>query len=349
MNKFARVITFVIVLTMVLGIVGCAAPVATKAPEASVATTAAKEATTVIKKPYEIAVVVKITGIPWFNVFETGVKRAATDLSVNAYQTGPAQADPAAQVKIIEDLVAKGVDAIAVVPDDAKALEPVFQKAKAKGILIFTHESPDQVGTDFDFELIDNVKFGEHTWDLLVQNMGDSGEYAIFVGGLTVPLHNFWADTGIAYAKAKYPNLKLVTERIPCGEDQELARQKTLELIKAYPNLKGIIGFGSLGPIGAAQALKEKGLEDKIAVVGTVIPSQAAPYLKDGSLKAGILWNPADAGYGLAWLAKYMLDGNKIVTGTIIPGIGPVTVDGTLIKAAKMLDITAENANSLGF
>ena len=35
-----------------------------------------------------------------------------------------------------------------------------------------------------------------------------AGEYAIFVGGLTVPLHNFWADTGIAYAKEKYPNLK---------------------------------------------------------------------------------------------------------------------------------------------
>ena len=125
-------------------------------------------------EPYEIAVVVKITGIPWFNVVETGVDRAAKELSVNAYQTGPAQADPAAQVKIVEDLVAKGVDAIAVVPNDAKALEPVFQKAKEKGIVVITHESPDQVGTDFDFELIDNVKFGQHAWDQLVKYMGDS-------------------------------------------------------------------------------------------------------------------------------------------------------------------------------
>jgi simple sugar transport system substrate-binding protein len=38
----------------------------------------------------------------------------------------------AAQVKIVEDLVAKGVDAIAVVPNDAKALEPVFKKARKK-------------------------------------------------------------------------------------------------------------------------------------------------------------------------------------------------------------------------
>lgn len=300
-------------------------------------------------EPFEIAVVVKITGIPWFNVVETGVKRAATELGVNAYQTGPAEADPAAQVKIVEDLIAKGVDAIAVVPNDAKALEPVFEKAKAAGIIVITHESPNQVGTDYDFEPIDNVKFGQGAWDQLVRHMGDSGEYAIFVGGLTVPLHNFWADTGIEYAKEKYPNLTLVTERIPCGEDQELARQKTLELIKAYPNLKGIVGFGSLGPIGAAQALKEKGLTDQIAVVGTVIPSQAAPYLKEGSLKEGILWNPADAGFGMVWLAKYLLEGNKIATGVEIPGLGAVTVDGQLVKLDKTLYITAENAESLGF
>jgi simple sugar transport system substrate-binding protein len=245
--------------------------------------------------------------------------------------------------------VAKGVDAIAVVPNDAKALEPVFQRAKEKGIIIITHESPDQVGTDYDFELIDNVKFGQQAWDQLVAHMGDSGEYAVFVGGLTVPLHNFWADTGIAYAQEKYPNLKLVTDRIPCGEDQELARQKTLELITAYPNLKGIVGFGSLGPIGAAQALKEKGLEDQIAVVGTVIPSQAAPYLADGSLKEGILWNPADAGYGMVWLAKYLLDGNKIESGTEIPGIGKITLDGFVVKADAILDINKDNAESLGF
>lgn len=280
---------------------------------------------------------------------ETGVDRAAKELNVNAYQTGPAQADPAQQVKMVEDLVAKGVDAIAVVPNDAKALEPVFKKAKEKGILIITHESPDQVGTDYDFELIDNVKFGQQAWDQLVAHMGDSGDYAIFVGSLTVPLHNFWADTGIAYAKEKYPNLNLVTERIPCGEDQELARQKTLELIKAYPDLKGIVGFGSLGPPGAAQAIEEKGLSDKIAVVGTVIPSQAAPYLKNGSMDEGILWNPADAGYGMVWLAKYMLDGNQVETGTEIPGIGKVTVEGNLVKADAILDITAENAESLGF
>lgn len=301
------------------------------------------------EEPYEIAVVVKITGIPWFNVVETGVDRAAEELGVNAYQTGPAEADPAAQVRIIEDLISKGVDAIAVVPNDAQALEPVLQRARDEGIVVITHESPDQVGADYNFELIDNVQFGQEAFRQLVRHMGESGEYAIFVGGLTVPLHNFWADVGIEYVQENYPDLTLVTERIPAGEDQELARQRTLELILAYPDLKGIVGFGSLGPIGAAQALEERGLTDQIAVVGTVIPSHAAPYLADGSMKEGILWNPADAGYGMVWLAKYLLDGNQIQTGVEIPGLGPVTVDGTMVKVDNILIITPENADTFGF
>jgi simple sugar transport system substrate-binding protein len=300
-------------------------------------------------KTYEIATVVKITGIPWFNRMETGVQKAAKELGVKAYQVGPADADPAQQVRMVEDLISKGVNAICVTPNDAKALEPVFERARKQGIVIITHESPDQKGKDYDIELIDNVKFAQHSWDTLVKYMGNKGEYAIFVGSLTVPLHNLWADEGIKYAKAKYPGLKLVTERIPCGEDQELAKQKTMELIKAYPHLKGIVCFGSLGPTGAAQALKEKGLTKKISVVGNVLPGQGAQYLKDGSMKQGILWDPADAGYAMTWIAKQMLDKVKPTNGMSIPGIGKVSVEGEVIKADAAIDITAANADSYGF
>jgi simple sugar transport system substrate-binding protein len=301
------------------------------------------------QKKYEIVTVVKIAGIPWFNRLEEGVTQAAKDLNVNSYMVGPADADPAQQVRMVEDLISKGVDAICVTPNDAKALEPVFAKARAKHILILTHESPDQKGKDYDLELIDNVRFGQHHWDMLVKYMGATGEYAIFVGSLTVPLHNLWADEGLKYAKTKYPGLKLVTDRIPCGEDQELAKQKTLELIKAYPNLKGIVCFGSLGPTGAAQVLMEKGLSNKISVVGTVLPNPAAAYLKNGSMKHGILWDPKNAGFGMTWIAKQMLDGKKIVNGMNIPGIGKISLSGDVIKVDAMIDITKDNVDSFGF
>ena len=302
------------------------------------------------KKP-EIVVVVKITGIPWFNRMEEGVVAAGKDLGVKAHQIGPSEADPAQQVKIVEDLIAKGVDAICVVPNDATAMEPVFKKAKSKGIIVLTHESPGQKGSDWDIETIDNKKFGEMNFEKLAQLMGGKGEFALFVGSLTVPLHNYWADVGLAYVKKKYPEMKLVTKRIPCGESAEEAYKQTLGLLKTYPHLKGIVGFGSLGPIGAAQVLKKKKLGGKVFVVGTVIPSHAAPYLKKGYIQEGFLWDPRDAGYALVAVAKKMLDKQEIKNGMEIKGLGPANVDTKdhVIKFDAILEITAENADKLGF
>ncbi|MFW6270293.1 MAG: substrate-binding domain-containing protein, partial [Bacillota bacterium] len=142
-----------------------------------------------------------------------------------------------------------------------------------------------------------------------------------------------------------------VTERIPCGESVEESYTRTIELLKTYPDLKGIVGFGSLGPIGAAQALEERNKTDQVAVVGTVIPGHAARYLKNGGMDYGYLWDPKDAGFAQVYIAKYILDGNEIEDGMEIPGLGKAEVDAEnkVIKVDAMIDITAENAASYGF
>jgi simple sugar transport system substrate-binding protein len=127
-------------------------------------------------------VVVKIAGIPWFTAMEKGIKEAAKDTGLNASMVGPTTADPAQQVRLVEDLVAN-VKVIAVVPNDAKALEPVFKRAQGAGIPIITHESPDQQGNTWDIEIIDNQQFGELYMKKLAEYMGEEGEYMVVVGG----------------------------------------------------------------------------------------------------------------------------------------------------------------------
>lgn len=300
---------------------------------------------------YEVAVVVKIIGIPFFNVFEEGVKQAAADLGINAYVTGPTEADAAQQVKIIEDLINTDVDAIVVVPNDATALEAVLERAQEKGILVIANESPDQVGADYDVEMIDNQKFAEEIAEYFAQQMGGEGGYALFVGGLSVPLHNTWADYVNAYLAANYPDMHEVCDRIPCGEDSAEARTKTLELISTYPDIKGVCGFGSQGPLGAAEAVKEKGLVGQFVVVGNIVPSEGAAYLAEGSITQGYLWNPADSGYATVYTAWYILNGGDVNSADFeVPEIGkPVISDTGVISYHKPLVITADNASDLGF
>ena len=69
-----------------------------------------------------MGVVVKIGGIPWFNAMETGIKEMGEKLGVDASMIGPTSADPALQVRAIEDLIAKSVNIIGIVPKQVKLL-----------------------------------------------------------------------------------------------------------------------------------------------------------------------------------------------------------------------------------
>lgn len=302
-------------------------------------------------KQYEIVNVVKVAGIPWFNQMNKGVEQASADLGVNARQLGPSTPDPAQQVKIIEDLIAKGVDAITVVPNDVTVLEPVFKKAREKGIIVLTHEAPDGHGADWDIETIDNQAYAKVTMDELAKNMNQKGGYAIYVGSLTVPLHNNWANLAIDYQKKAYPDMHEVTSRMPVAESIDASYAATNDLMKAHPDMGGIISYGSLGGIGAGEAIKKKRAKDKISVVGIMMPAQAAPYLMRGEIDKGFLWNPADAGYAMVAVAKQMLDGKEVSPGLSVKGLGEAEIDSgnRVIKFNKILEVDKSNARELGF
>ena len=137
-------------------------------------------------KKFTMVTVVKLVH-PWFDDTARGIKQAGEELGVNAYMVGPAQADAAQQIAMIEDEIAKGVDAICVVPNDPIAIEPVLKKAQDKGIITITHESAGQKNVDYDVEGFDNAQYGAHIMDLLVKYMGDHGTYVNFLGNLTGP------------------------------------------------------------------------------------------------------------------------------------------------------------------
>ena len=299
--------------------------------------------------PKTMTVVVKIAGIPWFNALEQGIKKASKDLSIDANMVGPANVDPAQQVKLLEDLIAKKVDCIGLVPLDNNVTAPVLKRAQAAGIKVITHEGPDQEGRDWNIDLIDSKRFGEVQMQRIAKDMGEEGEYVVYVGTLTTPLHNQWADAAIAYQKEHYPKMHLAADRFPGADEIDTSYRTSLDVIKAYPNLKGIVGFGSNGPIGAGNAVREKRLQKKIAVVGTVLPGQAKVLIEDGIIREGFLWNPTDAGYAMVALGKLVLDGVEIKDGVDIPGVGKATVDAPnkRIKVDKIMQINKETLPGL--
>jgi simple sugar transport system substrate-binding protein len=293
--------------------------------------------------------VAKTIGDAWTNLLEQGVTKAGKDFDVKTSVVGTTHGDPAEQVKLIEDLIAKKVDAIGLLPIDVKVLTPVLKRARDAGILVITQEGPNQDEKTWDVEMIDSKDYGETQMKALAREIGEKGDYAVVVGTLTTPMHNFWADAAIAYQKEHYPDMHLVADRFPGSDNVDASAQLMRDLTKAYPNLKGVIAFGAGGPIGAGNVLRERHLSNKIALVGSVVPSQAKPLLEAGAIREGFLWNPSDAGYAMVAVAQLEWKGKKIENGTDIPGLGKAIVDPQkrIIAVNRMLDITKQTVDGL--
>jgi ABC-type sugar transport system substrate-binding protein len=350
MKKFFA--TIVSLILMIGLLVGCVTQNSSTTNEGSKGQSSEKKESSSDGK-LKIAVVPKLVGIPYFNASEKGALKAGEDLGVEVIYTGPTEADAAQQVKVIEDLISQNVDVIAVAPNDPAALTPVLNKAKEQGIKVMDWDTPaDPSVVELSVHQIDDDAYGRHIAKTLVEKMGtEEGEIAILTGGLSAANLNAWIDAAKKELEENYPNIKLVTDKIATDEKQQVAYQKTLDLLKSYPNLKGIMAFSTPAPLGAAQAIQEKGLQDKVAVVGTALPKDSKPFLEDGSLDVAILWEPDKLGYLTVALAKDLAEGKKPQNGQNVENVGTIEVreDGKTVIMGPPTDFTAENAGDYDF
>ncbi len=302
-------------------------------------------------KKYSIATIVKISGIQWFNRMDEGVKKFAADTGNKAFQVGPAKADAQLQVQLVEDMIAQGVDAIAVVPFAPEALEPVLKKAMDKGIKVVSHEASEIQNVNWDVEAFSNAAYGEHIMQALGKCMDGKGEYAVFVGSLTSKSHNQWVDAAIAYQKKNFPDMKLVGSKNETFDDQQKAYAKTQELLRAFPNVRGFQGSASTDVAGIGLAVEERGMADKTCVMGTSLPSIASQYLDTGAVDMISFWDPALAGYAMNKIAVMLLEGKQPTNGMDLglPGYEKVDIQGKVIYGKAWVDVTKDNASQYPF
>jgi len=271
---------------------------------------------------YTIATVVKVDGIAWFDRMRVGVEEYGGETGHDTFLLGPSKADAAEQVRIIEDLIAQGVDAICVVPFSVEAVEPVLARAREEGIVVVSHEASTQENADIIIEAFDNAAYGEFLMENLAQRMGGVGKYATFVGSLQSKSHNEWVDAGVAYQEANYPDMELVVNKIEEFDDLDIASEKTLELLTTHPDLGGIQGSAMTTAPGAGLAVEQRGLEEQVSVVGTSLVSVSGQYLESGATDMIAFWDPAMAGKAMNEIAVRILDGGSIENGADLGIVG---------------------------
>jgi len=303
------------------------------------------------EKDFVIGVVVKNASNPWHQRIGQGIEKFAADTGVNAFWKGPAKGDAAMQLEVIEDLLASGVDALCVVPIEPATLEPVLEKAMERGVVVITHEGASQQNTNYNVEAFKAANFGEYLADTMADVIGEEGKYTLVVDYLTNASQNDWADGVEARVEAAYPNIELLAEapRVESQEDPEVAYEKTVELIKTYPDLKCIEGMSALVVPAAARAIEEMGLVGQVFTSGLAMPSHVQPFIKTGAVDSAGLWDPHDSGYAMCSLALKILNGEEITDGIDlgIPGYDNMELVGNQLLGQGWVTLNADNIDEM--
>ncbi|MCC5467149.1 autoinducer 2 ABC transporter substrate-binding protein [Pelosinus baikalensis] len=298
-----------------------------------------------------VAMVPKVIGSPYFDTCAEGAKKVAAEFGFEFLYTGPTSADAAQQVNIIQDLINKKVDVLIVAANDAQSVAPALKKAKAAGIKVMTYDAdstPD--ARDLFINQTTPEILGRHIMDNVAKEIGGSGEYAILTASLTASNQNVWIKWMKEQQAAKYPNITLVTIA-PSEEDQQKAFAQTQNLVKAYPNLKGIAALSTVAEPGAAQAIEQLNVIGKIKLVGLATPNGMRQYLKSGAAQSATLWDVGKLGYLSMYMAKQLLDGKTPTDGMEVPTVGKVAykADNKEIIMGEPLDFTKENVDTFNF
>lgn len=258
-----------------------------------------------------VAFVPKLQGIPYFEAMNEGGKQAAEELGIEWLYQGPTEADAAAQADIVRSFIQQGVDALIVAPNDPDSMAPLLQEAKDAGIAVATSDTdaPNSVREVFVSQASEEG-IAQGLTDQLMDAMGGAGKYAIVSCGETAANLNTWIDIQKTYTAEKYPDAEIV-DIVYAGEDQAQATSMATDLMNAHPDLTGLVGECTSSAPGVAQAVSDAGKTGEVFTVGLGTPKAMAPYLKDGSSSASILWDVMALGYLTAWTGMQLAEGNS--------------------------------------
>ncbi|MEX2443804.1 MAG: ABC transporter substrate-binding protein [Alkalispirochaeta sp.] len=234
----------------------------------------------------------------YWQTVNLGVQQAAEDLGLVVPFYGPAaETEVGAQMSLVENSIAKEVDAILLAPTDSEALIPVARRATELGIAVATFDV-DINNPEYRISFIatDNYAAGELAGERMGELLDGRGTVGI-VGHIAATMDTRERIDGFVDAMTEnYPNIELL-EPVYGDGDHQKSMDKATDLITGHPDLSGLYATNEGGAIGVALAVESAGKVGELTVVGFDSSEQEIRYLRDGVINGFVVQNPFQMGY----------------------------------------------------
>jgi ribose transport system substrate-binding protein len=243
----------------------------------------------------------------FWTIARKGVEKADGELSDAGVEFRLGDGTAAEQKRIVDDLLAKGIDGIAISPVDPANQTAMLNDAAQKAV-VFTHDSdaPDSkrecyVGTD-------NVAAGREAGALIKAALPQGGKIALFVGKLDARnAQERLAGIKDAIAGTKIQILDVRTD----DTDQVRAKANVAEMLVKHADVAALVGLWSYNGPAILNAVKDANRIGQVKIIAFDEDDETLSGVKAGQVVGTVVQQPYEFGYQAITLLAKAVKGDR--------------------------------------
>ena len=271
----------------------------------------------------------------FWTIARKGVEKADAELAdVTAEFKIPSDGTAAEQKRIVDDLLAKGIDGIAMSPVDPDNQTGLINELSQK-TLVFTQDSDAPNSQRACYVGTDNVAAGREAGKLIKEALPSGGKIMLFVGKLDA--RNAAERMQGIKEELTGSNIQIIDTRTD-DTDRVRAKSNVADTLVKYPDVAGLVGLWSYNGPAIVNAVRDASKIGQVKIIAFDEEDETLAGIKDGSIYGTVVQQPYEFGYQAIKLMAAALKGDR----SGIPANKQMFVPTKIIKQADVEEFTKQ-------
>jgi ribose transport system substrate-binding protein len=271
----------------------------------------------------------------YWTIARKGVEQAGRELpNVEAEFKIPGEGTAAEQKRIIDDLLAKGLDGMAISPVDPDNQIQLINDA-AKQALVLTQDSDAPKSDRACYIGTDNVAAGRQAGQLIKEALPQGGKIMLFVGKLDA--RNAQERLQGIKEALQGSNIEILDVRTD-DTDHARAKSNVADTLVKYSDVAGLVGLWSYNGPAIVSAVKDAGKVGQVKIICFDEEDDTLAGIKSGAIYATVVQQPYEFGYQSMKMMAKILGGDK----SGIPATKQIFVPTLVIKKDSVEEFTTK-------
>ena len=271
----------------------------------------------------------------FWTIARKGVEQADTELAnVTVEFKIPSEGTAADQKRVVDDLLAKGIDGMAISPVDPDNQTQLINDASRQALVV-TQDSDAPKSDRSCYIGTDNVAAGRQAGDLIKEALPQGGKIMVFVGKSDA------RNAAERYQGIKESlqgsNIQIIDLRTD-DTDRVRAKSNAADTLVKYPDVVALVGLWSYNGPAILNAVKDANKVGQVKIIAFDEEDETLAGVKDGAIFATVVQQPYEFGYQSVKLMEKVLAGDK----SAIPANKQIIVPTLVVKKDTVEEFTAK-------